>query len=288
MLGLGTAGRALRRAAAPVLPVVGTVTEAAWTTAHLLLYPFGRGGDRSGDSDQHLRLDDLSPVMRGRLVADVTASGTPILLVHGFIDNRSVFTVLRRALHRRGYRNVLTTNYSVLTHDIPTAAAELGEVIERLCARSGHDRIDVIGHSLGGLIARYYVQRLGGDAHVGHLVTLGTPHGGTQWTRLLPTRLPATILSQLRPDSALIAELAEPTNCSTTILAVYSDLDHVVTPGIAARCEHPDLDVVNVLARGVGHMSLPIDPRVARVVADHLSGRPAGPGSADPEDVAVS
>ena len=50
---------------------------------------------------------------------------------------------------------------------------------------------------MGGLIARYYVQRLGGDARVHTLVTLGTPHGGTAAAYLVPHRL----ARQLRPDS---------------------------------------------------------------------------------------
>ena len=45
-------------------------------------------------------------------------------------------------------------------------------------AETGFERIHVIGHSLGGLIARYYVTRLGGDARVHTLVTLGTPARG--------------------------------------------------------------------------------------------------------------
>ena len=50
--------------------------------------------------------------------------------------------------------------------------------VERIVAETGFERIHIIGHSLGGLIARYYVTRLGGDARVHTLVTLGTPHDG--------------------------------------------------------------------------------------------------------------
>ena len=65
----------------------------------------------------------------------------------------------------------------------------------------------MIGHSLGGLIARYYVQRLGGDAFVNTLVTLGTPHQGTQLAHAMPL-LP--LIRQLTPQSPVIRELAEP------------------------------------------------------------------------------
>ena len=59
---------------------------------------------------------------------------------------------------------------------------------------------------MGGLVARYYVQRMGGDQRVHTLVTLGTPHSGTYAARLVPH----PVARQLRPGSELIAELAEP------------------------------------------------------------------------------
>lgn len=78
-------------------------------------------------------------------------------------------------------------------------------------------------------------------------------------------------MSQLRPDSSVLRELEQATpNCATSILAVDSDLDQLVVPAWAARCEHPDLHATNVLFRGVGHMSVPVDPRVAGLVAQHL------------------
>lgn len=269
---------ALRRVALPS-KVIGGITEAAWISAHLLLYPWGT---RPGTAVQeHLRVDDYGPIARGRLIGDVISASAPVLLVHGLADNRSVFTVLTRTLARHGFRNVQTTNYSVFTRDVRTAAREFGQVVERMCGRTGHDRIHVIGHSLGGLIARYYVQRLGGDTRVATLVTLGTPHGGTAWSRLAPRWLAHwSILMHLHPDSPLVRELeAAAPGCRTSILAIYSDLDQVVLPVQAGRCEHPDLDAVNVLVHGVGHMSLPIDPRVARLVAEHL-WRPERPAQA--------
>jgi len=263
------AWRALRTYARPSV-VIGGFTEAAWISAHLLLYPLGTRNELT--VRPHLRLDDLGPSVRSRLVDDIDNAGTPVLLVHGLVDNRSVFTVLRRALRRRGFGHVLTLNYSIFTQDVRLAARELSAAVEKLCDRTGHDRIHIIGHSLGGLIARYYVQRLGGDERVAHLVTLGTPHGGTAWSRLAPRWLSAaSIVTQLRPDSPVLRELEQAApGFRTSILAVYSDLDQLVVPSRAARCEHPDLGAINVMVHGVGHMSLPVDPRVARLVADQL------------------
>jgi len=261
------AGTGLRRGAASLLSPTGlrgAAVEVTWVAAHAALYPLGvvkeravaRGGERRD-------LAGLSPLQRGLVVGDVEASGTPILLVHGMVDNRSIFTVLRRGLRRRGFRRVLAINYSPLTSDVRLAATNLATRVEQICAETGFERIHLIGHSMGGLVARYYVQRLDGDARVHTLVTLGTPHGGTKAARLIPHRL----ARQLRPDSELVAELCEPApDCATRFLAVWSDLDQMMVPKRAARIDHPDLDARNVLVRGVGHMSLPIHRRTVHEI----------------------
>ncbi len=139
----------------------GVAVELAWLTAHAAVYPLGLVREQLAETDGY-RTDSLPPVRRGLVVTDIEAAGTPILLVHGIMDNRSVFTVFRRALRRRGFGSVHAVNYSILTGDVRTAAHELRTHVERLRERTGADKVHVVGHSLGGMIARYYVQRLGG------------------------------------------------------------------------------------------------------------------------------
>ena len=90
-------------------------------------------------------------VQRGLLLGDVVAAGTPILLVHGLVDNRSVFTLLRRALRRRGFGQVLTLNYSPFTAGRPQRGRAAGRRwSSATCEATGHERVHVVGHSLGG------------------------------------------------------------------------------------------------------------------------------------------
>ncbi len=269
-------GRALRTAA-DLLPDIrsllspraarGATIELLWSGAHLALYPFGVLTDRHQTYDRY-RLGDLAPHQRGLVLGDLEAAGTPILLVHGMVDNRMIFTVLRRRLRRRGFGRVFTINYSPITNDIRSAARDLSGAVEELVARTGYERIHVVGHSLGGLIARYYVQCLGGDERVHTLVTLGSPHSGS----LLAWGLPVRLGRQLRPGSELLAELSGPVSrCRTRFVAYYSDLDQVVVPHTFGRLDHPDLPARNVLVRSVGHMSLPIHRSVVREIGDMLS-----------------
>lgn len=241
--------------------------ELVWLAAHALTYPVGLLAEQAGMEDSRYRIDTLSPLTRGLILADIAAAGQPVLLVHGLGDNRSAFTLLRRTLRRRGFGRIVTVNYSPLTSDVRRAAADLGRQVERICQQSGYEQVFLVGHSLGGIIARYYVQCQAGDTRVSTLVTLGSPHAGSQLARMAPL----LVGRQLRPNSELMRELAGPARCSTRFVAIYSDRDEVVVPNRSARLEHPDLDVTRLQVRGVGHLSLLVNSTVAHAIAAALT-----------------
>jgi triacylglycerol lipase len=271
-------GYAARTVGVPA-EVRGLAVELAYTAVHLSLYPWGLVDEvlRPAGTFTNHRTEALSPSQRSLVVADLDASTTPVLLVHGIVDNRSIFAVLARALRRRGFGVVHAVNFSILTAftgDIRVAARELGHHVERICASTGADRVHIVGHSLGGLMARYYVQRLGGDARVDTLVTLGTPHRGSLIAHFLP---PTRVPQQLCPGSDLVRELDEPApGCRTHVVAVWSKQDQLIIPQSAARLDHPDLDVSEVVLEHVGHLSMTIDPDVVHLVTRLLARRPVG------------
>ncbi|MFH9297507.1 lipase family alpha/beta hydrolase [Streptomyces sp. NPDC017520] len=263
-----------------------TALELAVLAGHLIAYPFGLAPERrrsprppnrpastGADGPDH---SGTPPETTAPPVAAATAP--PVVLLHGFIDNRSVFVVLRRALTGHGHRHLEALNYSPLTRDIPTAAELLGRHVEEICERTGHSRVDVVGHSLGGLIARYYVQRLGGDRRVRTLVTLGTPHGGTA---VAPGAGIHPIVRQMRGGSSVIEELRAPApGCRTRFVSFWSELDQVMVPVGTACVDHPDLDAVNVRVTGIGHLALPVHPTVAAAIREALEAPEAGEDTA--------
>ncbi|MFC9794064.1 lipase family alpha/beta hydrolase [Streptomyces sp. NPDC127584] len=248
-----------------------TALELAILTGHLVLYPSGIVAERLAPTPEP------SP----------TTGRRPVLLVHGLVDNRSVFVVLRRSLTRSGRDCVESLNYSPLTCDLRAAAEVLGRRVDEIRARTGHAEVDIVGHSLGGLIARYCVQRLGGDSRVRTLVTLGTPHSGTTVAPLADAH---PLVRQMRPGSEVLRELAEPApGCRTRFVSFWSDMDQIMAPVETARLDHPDLLVHDVRVSGIGHLALPVHPTVAAGVREALDAdAPEAPGARAEEPGATS
>lgn len=248
--------------------VAGNVVESVWLAAHVTTWPVGLVTGRGERAGPAYRLEHLPPVQRGLLVSNVEAAGTPILLVHGIVSNRSIFTLLRRGLTRRGFSNVFAMNYLTVANDVRSAAAGLSVEVERIVEETGFERIHIIGHSLGGLIARYYVTRLGGDARVHTLITLGTPHSGSYAAYAVPT----TLMQQMRPGSGLMRELDRPVRgCRTRFISYWSDNDWAIHPQHNAALRHRDLVARNIRLHGAGHLTLPMLGEVVHGISTALA-----------------
>ena len=135
----------------------------------------------------------------------------PIVLVHGLCGFDRLFACRRpvkeyfpglRALLGVGGRAVLAPRVSP-TAGIATRAAELRAYL--LCEVGGRP-VHLVGHSLGGLDARYAVSALGLDRQVLSLTTVGTPHRGTAFADWGVSRFSRVLSPLLRragvPDDA--------------------------------------------------------------------------------------
>jgi pimeloyl-ACP methyl ester carboxylesterase len=193
----------------------------------------------------------------------------PVLLVHGFGANKSNWLFLRRDLRAAGFARVEALNYNPLAADIPALADACVERARRLADATGHDAVHLVGHSLGGLVARYAVQLRGLDDLAASCVTVASPHLGVP--RAIASRSPVPTVRQLAEGSRVLRRLSASSRpLPTRFVAYHSNVDLVV-PGPRARIVEPALRAANVEIRGEGHLSILLSRRLSASLLDELT-----------------
>ena len=243
--------RAAMRSALRPSSYIGLFREMLLASVHATAYPFGL----------------LPPPPFSHEPLDVSVPPRPVLLVHGWVHNRTAFLLMQRGLRRAGLGPLHTFEYPSFSGDLNEIAHQLAPVVERLVGKARQSSCVLIGHSMGGLIARQYVQELGGDQLVDTVVTLGTPHRGTYTAYLGVGRT----LEQCRPGSDYLRRLDESARPGLTRwVSYYSDLDLMVTPAVSAKLLHPALQATNVRVRDIGHLSLLLSRSILTDLIDRL------------------
>jgi pimeloyl-ACP methyl ester carboxylesterase len=243
---------------------VGVAREAASAARCLALYP-------AGLAERALR----TGAPRGDRTHD-----TPVLLVHGYGHNRSGWFLLDRALRVAGFSSVHTMNYVAWGREgVPELAGRLARRVDDIRALTRADKVHVVGHSMGGVLLRYYVQELGGDRCVDTAVTIASPHEGT----IAAFVGAGAGARDLRPGSRVMRRLAAGVRrTSVRWVAFYSNLDVLVQPAPSAMLRHPLLRATNILVKDQGHLTIMMAPVVARSVVAQLEASETGDGQVLP------
>lgn len=191
----------------------------------------------------------------------------PVIMLHGFFHNRSGFFVMRQHLQKQGFHKLYTFNYSVFTTPIEKIADALAERVEEVLLLTRREKVHLVGHSLGGLVSRYYIQALGGDQRVSKCVTMGTPHFGTMMAYL--SMFPSAV--QMRPGSDFLKNLdALPIPTRVRWYAFYSRRDVLVFPYENAVLPDKRFNAINFNMDDQGHLSFLLSPNVIDAVAEYL------------------
>ena len=111
--------------------------------------------------------------------ASAQAAADPVVIVNGTLSPEFVTAPLAARLRADGYtvRTFVLTDLG--TGDIRNTARDLATFVDRVRAETGAARVDLIGHSQGGLVERQFVKTEGGDTEVDSLIMLGSPNHGT-------------------------------------------------------------------------------------------------------------
>jgi len=183
----------------------------------------------------------------------------PLLLVHGYGCSRGAWWWLRRRLEAAGW-TVATINLEPIYTSIDNYTEALARRIDSVLAETGAPRLILVGHSMGGLVARAYLRRFGAEK-VAKLVTLGTPHAGSQLARFGLGQNSR----QMEPGSAWLQALASAAPAVETV-AIYSPHDNYVMP-------RSNLELAGATNRTIdrlGHLSMLFSQRVASALLTAL------------------
>ena len=192
-------------------------------------------------------------------VGPQTTTSDVVVLVHGFMATAGVFRPLRERLQREAGAHVASFSHLPGT-SVPSIAFSLGKLVARLDPSA---RIHIVGHSLGGVVARYYVQELGGHARVAQTIAIAAPFGGAP----IASRLPLFVGRDIHPQSSLLARLrARAAEHDVPHVSIAGIDDRTVPHGMALAFPHGE----RISLAGRGHNTLLFDEEVARIVVERV------------------
>jgi triacylglycerol lipase len=186
---------------------------------------------------------DLMPIVPRALAGDDV-----VVLVHGFMATAGVFRPMRKRIRRE--TGALVASFS---HAPGLGVKRIARQLARLIDRIPHGtRIHLVGHSLGGLVARWYVQEMGGHTRVAQTISLATPFGGAR----LAERLRLFVGNDLHAASDVLTRLREGADSyDVPHTSIAGASDRMVSPPERAHFANGEVLVLP----GRGHNTLLFD-----------------------------
>jgi triacylglycerol lipase len=210
----------------------------------------------------------------------------PVVLVPGTFDATN-WTAIGDTLAADGYC-VSTFDYGDAgAGSMDLAAQRLDRFVRRELTYTHAARVDIVGHSQGGLVARYYARFLGGASKIDDLVALAPPNHGTTTPLVISgSAIGCIACLQQTAGSDFLARLnagdGTPPPVDYTVIETRYDL--VVTPYWSALLRGPADRITNVVMQDrcpgdlAGHLNITLDRVAAQWVEDALGHS----GPADP------
>jgi triacylglycerol esterase/lipase EstA (alpha/beta hydrolase family) len=211
-------------------------------------------------------------------------SPDPVVIVNGTFGPAFFYEPLAERLRHDDHEVFIFELTNLGTGDIAGTAQDLAAFVADVRARTGAEKVDLVGHSQGGLVARQYVTFLGGDATVDSVVSLGAPHYGTAVANIADffgggNCLGIVACQQMAVGSDFVNALndGDDTVGAVRYTNLYTSLDELVRPVENAALQDGATNVriqSQCPFRVVAHVGLALDGTVYSGIHDALAGEP--------------
>ena len=200
----------------------------------------------------------------------------PILLVHGIIHNRSAFIPLKSYLTNQGFMNVSTMNYRTSHGNITKMVQALAAKVNQVLEFTGAQQVDIIAHSLGGIVARSYMSQNQGWGKVKQLITIGTAHHGVPMSVFLRFFQLGSLYKDLYRKSCFLKKLnTQALPKGSKITSIYSPQDKVAWPTSSCILNNTLVgEVSNYEVNCAGHLSLLYNEHIFKYIYNNLRTSP--------------
>lgn len=187
--------------------------------------------------------------------AQAATARRPVIFVHGWSGDSWNWAAYESGFAAAGYTDAELYAWDY-DHRLSnrTIAGQLASYVDRVRAATGHGKVDIVTHSMGGLSSRWYLKFLGGTAEVDDWVSIGGPNHGTAWA----WGCWHTSCAEMRPGSSFLSTLngGDETPGGVNYHTFWSPCDEVINPDTSTVLS----GAANNRTGCVGHLSLLGDP----------------------------
>ena len=194
------------------------------------------------------------------------ANRNPIILIHGLWNTSSIFSLISSKLDEKEVEYFAPT----LNHAFGmTSIVELTNLMDQLIVEKYglEQEIDILGFSMGGIIGRYWINKLNGHKRTKRFMTIGSPHNGTLTSQLVP-KYPFRGISEMKINSSLLRDLANYDYFLNDIdcISFFTYWDLMVFPGWRANLNVGEKISLNIFK----HRNLVRNPEAVERIIERL------------------
>jgi len=205
----------------------------------------------------------------------IEAGPTPIttprtvLLITGVGIKKEFMVPIQKRLERDGFDTALYEPANLLSGDLENESKKLATVVDNILKQTGETTIDILAECTGGVIARNYIQSLGGDTKIEHMVTFVSPQHGLPIAPLVHAIVGWDALRDLSPGSTFMHTVNDaqlPSNVKFT--SIYTCTDEYIQPYKTSNI--PGATNIDLCHGFTGHFQTMYDPSIYMIMHDAL------------------